>query len=79
MNDDAKEVTTYFVVGAEGKVWSETRLNRREVMTRTSVATFSGASSSARRTVSDSRHDVFVYQRWHSTVEKSLVELTVLW
>jgi hypothetical protein len=31
MSDDANEVT-YFV-GAEGKVWSETRLKRREVMT----------------------------------------------
>ena len=31
------------VVGV-GKVWSETRLNRRLVTTRMSVATFSGAS-----------------------------------
>src|SRR6267142_1621078 len=53
MSDDAKEVTTYFVVGAEGNVWSETRLKRREVTTRTSVTMFSGASSSARRTVAD--------------------------
>jgi hypothetical protein len=48
MSDVAYAATDAF--DAEGKVWSDTRLKRRPVMTRTSVATFSGASTSARRT-----------------------------
>ena len=48
MKDVAKDATEE--LGALGKVWSETRLNRREAMTRMSVATFSGASYNARRT-----------------------------
>jgi hypothetical protein len=37
--------------GAAGKVWSDTRLNRREVTTRMRVATFSGESRRALRTL----------------------------
>lgn len=49
MNEEAREVTDG--VDVVGNVWSETRLNRRDVITRSNVATFSGASNSARRTV----------------------------
>lgn len=50
MRDVANEATE--VLDVLGNVWSETRLNNRDVMTRISVATFSGASYSARRTKS---------------------------
>ena len=51
MKVDAKFVTVDTGLGGgEGKVWSETRLNRRVVITRMRVATFSGASTSARLT-----------------------------
>lgn len=48
MREEAYAATDAFV--AEGNVWSEMRLNNREVTTRISVATFSGASERARRT-----------------------------
>jgi hypothetical protein len=38
------------VGGAHGKVWSDTRLNRRDVTTLMRVATFSGESRRALRT-----------------------------
>jgi hypothetical protein len=38
---------------AEGNVWSEIRLNSREVTTRISVAIFSGASERPRRTIKE--------------------------
>jgi len=48
MKDEASAVTDD--VEMEGNVWSERRLNRREVTTWISVITFSGASTRARRT-----------------------------
>lgn len=48
MNEDAY-ATTDALIGV-GNVWSDTRLNRREVITRMRVAMFSGASNNARRT-----------------------------
>lgn len=42
MNDEAYDATEAF--GAVGNVWSDTRLKRRDVMTRIRVAMFSGAS-----------------------------------
>lgn len=47
MKDEASAVTDD--VEMEGNVWSERRLNRREVTTWISVITFSGASTRARR------------------------------
>ena len=47
-NDEVKYATDILV--EDGNVWSETRLNKRAHMTRTRVATFSGASRRARRT-----------------------------
>jgi hypothetical protein len=70
MSDDAKEVT-YFV-GAEGNVWSETRLKRREVMTRMRVTMFSGASTNARRTWKHALSNAI------KEAEKRLSQLTVL-
>lgn len=48
MKDDAKAVTEAF--GGDGNVWSDVRVNKREAITLIKVATFSGASSNARRT-----------------------------
>ena len=48
MKEDAYAATDTLV--AEGNVWSEIRLNSREVTTRISVAMFSGASERPRRT-----------------------------
>ena len=48
MKEEAYAATDTLV--AEGNVWSEIRLNSREVTTRISVAMFSGASERPRRT-----------------------------
>ena len=49
INEEAKYATDMLV--EDGNVWSETRLNNRAHMTRMRVATFSGASRRARRTM----------------------------
>lgn len=51
MKEEAYAATDTLV--AEGNVWSEIRLNSREVTTRISVAMFSGASERPRRTKKD--------------------------
>ena len=47
INEEANAVTEFVF---DGKVWSDISLNRRAETTRTSVATFSGASMNALRT-----------------------------